>query len=777
MILKAHKLLGKLKGRSVEELRVRLLQAVAVGAERSGLTSRHRIPDHEAFFSRRLASSFRSRINSPSDLLAHFRVRKGPRFFAGLDDPGATASTWAKRSPACSQDLIERANRILEGRFDLLGFKELSFGTPILWNLEPIARKRTPMAHWSELDYLDPEIAGDKKITWELNRHQHFLVLGRAYALSGDERYATCFADQVSDWMDANPPKFGINWASSLEVALRAISWIWALYFFALSPALDREILTRMVKHLEVHGRHLEANLSIFFSPNTHLTGEALGLFYIGIMLPELRSAVRWRKLGRRLLLEALPAQVLQDGVHFEQSAYYHRYTTDFYIHFVLLSKLNGDELPADVGIILAQLLDFLLFAARPDGLTPSIGDDDGGRVVTLGEVPSNDFRPTLCSGAVLLNRGDFKFAAATLSEETMWLLGPQSLNLWNDLASQQPGCVSRAFEASGYYLMREAWSQEASYALIDCGPHGTMNCGHAHADALAVEIAVCGRSLLVDPGTYTYTGSERDRRWFRSTGAHNAITVDGRSSSEQKGAFTWDSVARARANLWLSHSRFDFFSGEHDGFERLNRPVRYRRSVLLLKGRYFVICDKLRSEGPHRYEQHFHFPPGLEVRESDSQQALLQVSDRQEECASVYAASSGGFWRLSTGWVSSGYGTRRIGNVAVFTTDGVGDVDIVTVILPPGSGRVRWRPATHGKALEIARDGYREILLIRNGQSGAIRTRSGSLSTDADWLWASFTQDTKPAELIIINGQNVELDSAPLFQSAARDNFAVVNC
>ena len=126
--------------------------------------------------------------------------------------------------------IVEQADRICEGKFDLLGFTNLSFGDPIDWHFEPVSGKRIPLLHWSKLDYLDAGVAGDKKITWELNRHQYFMKLGQAYA---DWRRALCatFVNHLESWMDANPPKLGINWASSLEVAFRSMSWLWALYF------------------------------------------------------------------------------------------------------------------------------------------------------------------------------------------------------------------------------------------------------------------------------------------------------------------------------------------------------------------------------------------------------------------------------------------------------------------------------------------------------------------------------------------------------------------
>src|SRR5262249_18477643 len=161
--------------------------------------------------------------------------------------------------------------------------------------------------HWSGIDYLDPQVAGDHKVVWELNRHQWFITLGQAYWLTGDERYARAFALFVEHWMDANPPKRGVNWASSLEVSFRAIAWLWALNFFRRSDALTPELFARMTKYLILHARHLERNLSTWFSPNTHLTGEALGLFYIGALLPELEDAAHWRRHGWSILLEQLP--------------------------------------------------------------------------------------------------------------------------------------------------------------------------------------------------------------------------------------------------------------------------------------------------------------------------------------------------------------------------------------------------------------------------------------------------------------------------------------
>ena len=194
--------------------------------------------------------------------------------------------------------IVASADSLTEGRIDLLGLRGLFVSKEIDWHFEPVASKHSPLKHWKQFDELDPFETGNKKIIWELNRHQHFFTLGAAYWLTGDERYAKTFAAHLRSWIDTNPPGMGINWASSLEVAFRAMSWIWAFHFFQNSTHLLPALFKKAIKVLYLHGRHIEKYLSTYYSPNTHLTGEALGLYYLGTQLPFLERAAHWRKLN-----------------------------------------------------------------------------------------------------------------------------------------------------------------------------------------------------------------------------------------------------------------------------------------------------------------------------------------------------------------------------------------------------------------------------------------------------------------------------------------------
>src|SRR5207249_3156910 len=194
-------------------------------------------------------------------LLERFRALGPARFFEGAvgDEVGRRV---AARVPGAADEALAAAESILAGRFDLLGYRGLSFGDPVDWHLDPVSGRRAPRVHWSHIATLDAPRIGDSKVIWELNRHQWLVRLGQAYRLSRDERYADAFAASVRAWMRDNPPEIGINWASSLEVALRLVAWTWALYLFRDSAALSPGLFVEMLDSVAAHARHVERYLS-----------------------------------------------------------------------------------------------------------------------------------------------------------------------------------------------------------------------------------------------------------------------------------------------------------------------------------------------------------------------------------------------------------------------------------------------------------------------------------------------------------------------------------
>jgi hypothetical protein len=779
--------LKKLRGRSLDEWRVRGAQMIRARAEARGWSGLMRVPADESFFKLIDVSRLEGRSINAENLLTHFRQRSPAHFFAGLRDRDETVRVLRQRfGRSAEEKVIERARRIREGRFSLLGLRDLDFGSPPDFHLEPTSGRRSPLMHWSLFDELGGELAVDKKIVWELNRCQYFKTLGRAYWYTRDEAYAETFVAHLGAWMEQNPPGRGLNWVSSLEVAFRAISWLWALYFFRDSKSLTPTLFLRALKYLYLHGRHLETYLSTYSSPNTHLTGEALGLFYLGTLLPELTCAARWRETGERILIAELGRHVRPDGVYFEQSSYYQRYTSDFYTHLYILKQINDGRLAPELEEKLTALLDHLMHITCPDGTTPFYGDDDGGRLVILDERERNDFRAALSTGASLFARPDYKFVAGEAAEETIWLLGCRGLQSFDELDTLPPGATSRAFNDGGYYVMRDGWTDASNYMLIDCGPHGTLNCGHAHADALSFVAAAHGRTLLVDPGTFTYTGSKESRDHFRSSLAHNTLAVDGESSSVPDGPFTWKQIAVARARAWTSQKRFDFFEGEHDGYARLSSPAVHVRSLLFLKNDYWVLRDRVETTGAHRYELRFHFAsdadPALEINDE-----VEAVRESRQDAPGLelfgFATDGGGAWQKEEDWVSRCYGARETATICRFSTEAEGAQEFVTFLIPrdAGEGSVRMREikAEGGRAFEVTDGDRRDLLLLR--RTGGAMVETAQVSSDCDWAWLRFARaesgelSRSVTEMLLVGGRALLFDGQELFRATEPVAFEFV--
>ena len=703
----------RFRGRSARELRQRGAQFLASELEYRGWSAAAREPDDAAFA--RL-------LNQTAASSPRGDARVSPRLFGGAHEPARTAAEFAARWPDRVDGILAAADRVLAGSFDLLGYRGISFGDPIDWHLDPVHGRRAPMIHWSRIPYLAADQVGDHKIIWELNRHQHLLLLARAYLLSGAERYAAAVADHLTSWMDANPPKLGINWASSLEVAYRAIAWLWTLALLDGSPSLTPALRLRMTKLLYVHGRHLERFLSTYFSPNTHLTGEALGLLYLGLSLPQFRRARRWCELGGNVLETQLTEQIREDGIYFEQATYYQRYTVDIYLHGVLLARAHEVPVPAPILDRLERAAEHLAFLTRPDGLTPLVGDDDGGRLLPLDERKCADFRSTLSTAAVVLGRGDFLEIAGGLAEETCWLLGARGGREADALPRVLPDEQSRAFPAGGCVILRDGWHRTASYVAFDGGPHGALSGGHAHADALSIEVALRGQAVLVDPGTFAYTTSVRERNHFRSSRAHNTITIDGTSWPAPGAPFQWQNCTNVQLEHWCFSPAIDQCTAIHTGIAgSTGEPIAHRRTVALLKeGGYLVIRDTVEAQREYELSLHFHCAPGVRVEEVTANGVRLRTAgpapgEEMQVLLHFVGDLDGVDWE--TDWVSPCYGRRERAPVCRASARRTGRQEIITVVVPSAGETVSVAEEIRAgeRAFTVLRGNFEETLVVQD--------------------------------------------------------------
>ena len=433
----------------------------------------------------------------------------------------------------------ELVQEILNHRFPILGLT-IDTGRDIAWRRDYLSGRETGLDYFRRVPYLDAAQAGDHKVIWELNRHQHLVVLAQSGEVDEVVR-------QIDSWIEANPFHRGINWASALEVAFRSLSWAW-IYHLVGNRLHDR-FRVRFFESLYQHGRHLENNLSVYFSPNTHLLGEALALHALGFAFPGFPGSGRWRELGRRVVQQEMGRQVQGDGSHFEQSTYYHVYALDMF-------RFHGQLEPT--GRAYREKLDrmqqFLDAILGPAQRLPFFGDDDGGRLF-------HPYGP----------RNQFGRASPNYKPE------------------------SRLFPDSGLAVIAAG----PVHIVIDAGPFGPWSGGHSHSDTLSLIIRVGEEDILIDPGTYTYVGDPKERDYFRGSAAHNTIRIDGRDQAIPSGPFGWREKPEVKVIAWTGDSLEAQCS--YGGFG-------HRRVVRLSSPGLLTIEDEVTGPpGEHRMEQFWH--------------------------------------------------------------------------------------------------------------------------------------------------------------------------
>jgi hypothetical protein len=601
---------------------------------------------------------------SSSDLLTHFRKRSTPAFFLGFETSAFTASRQLNLFPEETERLIESAWLITnEHRWPLLGFGEKEFGDHINWHRDPLSERIWPLDYHADIPLWHND-GSDIRVLWELNRLGHLISLGRAYALTREEVFAAEFFAQVESWRQHNPVARGANWSCAMEVALRAMNLLAAFYLFRDSRNLSEERLLMLLTMFDQHGAHIRRNLEFsHVATSNHYLSDVVSLLWLGIMLPELSAAKEWRAWALAELLREMDKQILPDGADYEASTGYHCFVLALFLHTFILCRANEIPIADKYWRKLHRMAVYLRAILRPDGMTPLIGDTDGGEVLSIVSRTANDRAHLLALSAVVFMDAQFKLARLAAPQELLWLLGEYGFQAYEQLPSSHERTSSQAFPDAGTYVLRH----DDQFLLFNGnGAQVDRPASHRHNDALSIEISACGRAFIVDPGTYVYTANLHERHLFRSTAYHSTVEVDRveQNRTDENLPFVIGNEAQPRVLEWERGPELESLAAEHYGYRRLPQPVTHRRRVVFNKRkRYWFISDELTGEGEHDLFFRFHFAPGLET--SVRSDGMVEVFDKTNSARLLIHAgelnvSSASPPELETRFSTQNYGEKE---------------------------------------------------------------------------------------------------------------------
>ncbi|BFH64122.1 alginate lyase family protein [Paenibacillus azoreducens] len=558
-------------------------------------------------------------------------------------------------------DIIRDADRICAHVFDLLGSGDTQLGPSLPWNEDFKSGYRWAKKFYKRIKIVDLDNAADVKVPWELSRFQHLFTLGKAYWLTGDEKYALEFRMQLEDWILQNPVGMSVNWTCAMDVAIRAANWIAAVPFFRESPSIPDAFWENFHASLYLHGRFIRGNLeNTGEHTGNHYTADlagliALGLYFRGFHVPEDRmqgtGPAEWLAFGLSELEKEMFIQVHPDGTNYEASTSYHRLVAEMFLVTTIWCARNDLGFSAEYLRRLEAMFDFMLQIMKPDGLTPLIGDADDGRYLIVSQYGGwlrNDFRHLLAVAGEFFDRDDFRTAGLCAREDALWIAG----GLKPFLQSAYSAMKSSAFPDGGYYVLR---SPEV-YCLIRCGELSFHGHGaHSHNDQLSFVLNIRGRDIAVDPGTYVYSADYRARNVFRSTAVHNTLQLGGmeQNDMEERNLF----LLREQTNAACTRFADSHFAGRHEGYLAKGGIIHNR--YITLEQASLIIIDTLEQTAAMTADVpsaavSLMLAPEIHVSR-DREKWLLHAEELTVTLEFEHAAKV----ELQEAWVSTSYGTR----------------------------------------------------------------------------------------------------------------------
>ena len=336
-------------------------------------------------------------------------------------------------------------------------------------------------------------------------------------------------------------------------------------------------------------------------------------------------------------------AKGVHDGIWWEGSLGYHAYTMQALWPLAEAARVAGTDLYSD---LYRSLYDGPLDVALPNGDAPGFNDNAGAPVSSLASLYELAFaRWKMPAYGMIAGSGRRESV-----ESLLW--GSPEAPRGNPVPAE-----SRVLREIGFAVLRSP----RLTAAVRFGTHGG---GHGHPDKLNVVTFGAGRQLGLDPGSINY-GVPLHAGWYRTTIAHNTVTVDGASQSNADGRLDqWESSSEPRVTKLVASA-----PGAYAG-------VLLRRSLKLDAAGRFEDRFECVSESEHVYDWAFHAPGVLSVSVDLKERAEpLGGTNGYQHLTKVRAGRTGEAWTAE--W------RGESGPPLVLKVDGAPDTEVFTAVGP----------------------------------------------------------------------------------------------
>lgn len=471
----------------------------------------------------------------------------------------------------------------------------------------------SPVKPINKINNQNFEKSGDIRYVATISRLHHIPMI-LAAGLSGNiEDAASIVTKQLHEWKSQNPFLKSINWKNGLEAGVRITNLIYARKIFSLYSIGSAKESFKIIDELAYyHFYFLINHLSLYSSANNHLLFELMGIFIIASNY-DFNESEYWKRKSFNWLLKELLKQTHNDGFTKEQSSHYHAEVMNIYALVFAEAQKNGIQIPETATDRFNKMGEALFYLLSNEEELMSIGDSDEGQILFPYFNKNFSLKNSLLKDVyILTNKSFFKNKiAAGYFDLRNYIIWEKEFNNHSEEIYYKP--KQQFFKDSGYLFL----SFSPVKILFDVGDIGLGKlAAHGHADALQVLLSINNEPFLVDSGTYQYHSKfDKWRFYFRSTLAHNTISVNKASQAKDGGRMIWNTKPEVHVENYENKNGVVTCTAFHDGFIKQGIGVKHTRTITYYKNEQKLIIEDNLS-GKKKFTVYFslHFAPHLHV-------------------------------------------------------------------------------------------------------------------------------------------------------------------
>ncbi|WP_073399464.1 heparinase II/III family protein [Mucilaginibacter sp. OK098] len=434
-----------------------------------------------------------------------------------------------------SDKLQFQLSKILKGEILFFNFDWKHIGFENDWKEHPVSKYNYPLVHWTKMPIYDKD-TGDIKYVWEKSKFSYLLYVLRN-DLHNNQDHSSFVFNEIERWIDQNKPNIGPQYICSQEMGIRLINWCFAIFFYKNSPALNQDLLNKILTSIDAQIAHVFTNINFsrIAVRNNHAVTETLSLYLISLYFPFLPNSAKYKIAGKRWFEQEIAYQLFDDGTDSQYSFNYHRVKVQLLSLAISSAKVNDEKLDEKVYRKAEQSLKFLYQQVSNfnTGSLTNFGANDGSIYFKLNDCDYNNYLPQLNALASLLELklADISSDVEVLEDELWFMQKLRTKQSPQSTLNVKQGMIY--YPEGGYVQMRDKLS--VSFLKTP-----ELKFRAAQNDLFHVDIWVDGVNLFRDAGSYLYNTTEENSMYFNGVKGHNTVAVNGINHMFKGPRFTW---------------------------------------------------------------------------------------------------------------------------------------------------------------------------------------------------------------------------------------------